>query len=105
MRYTLLLHYSEEDSSTLGPEVIEAWMEAFAAYAAALEQAKVLISGEVLQPSVLTPTEQVREGGTRIRYGPLRETNEQLGETDEIEVPHLESAGQAEARAPREPRA
>lgn len=44
MRYTLLLHY-EEDPSTLGPEAIEPGMEAFAAYAAALKQAEVLISG------------------------------------------------------------
>src|SRR5699024_10163370 len=78
MRYTLLLHYGEEDSSTLGPEVIKAGMEAFAAYAAELEQAEVLISGEVLQPSVLTKTVRVREGEPWIHDAPFIDTKEQL---------------------------
>lgn len=91
MRYTLLLHYGEEDSSTLGPEVIKAGMEAFAAYAAALEQAEVLISGEVLQPSVLTKTVRVREGEPWIHDGPFIDTKEQLGGIIVIEVPDLDS--------------
>ncbi len=45
MRYTLLLHYPEQTAESLGPEAIEAGMEAFAAYASALHGAGVLIVG------------------------------------------------------------
>lgn len=100
MRYTLLLHYAEEDSSTIGPEAIQAGMDAFAAYAAALEKARVLVSGEVLQPSLLTTTVQVRGGDTRIQDGPYAETKEQLGGIIVIEVPDLDAAIEWARQAP-----
>jgi len=100
MRYTLLLHYAEEDSSTLGPEAIQAGMEAFAAYAAALEQARVLISGEVLQPSILTTTLRVRGGATQIQDGPYAETKEQIGGIIVIEVSDLDDAIEWARQAP-----
>src|SRR5699024_1909823 len=101
MRYTLLLHYGEEDSSTLGPEVIKAGMEAFAAYAAAREQARELIRGEVSKPTILMKTVRVLEGKPWIHDGPFIDTKEQLGGIIVIEVSDLDSAIEWAEQAPQ----
>lgn len=100
MRYALLFHFAEEDETTLGSEAIRAGMDAFAAYAATLHQAGVLISGEVLAPSHLTTTVQVGEEGTRIHDGPFAETKEQLGGIMVIDAPDLDAAIEWARRAP-----
>lgn len=92
MRYTLMLHYAENDESTLGEETIRAGRTAFAAYAEALEQAGVLIGAEVLRPSELTTTVRVREGLVQVQDGPFADTKEQLGGTVVIDVPDLDAA-------------
>lgn len=92
MRYTLLLHYPEADESTIGAEALEGGRRAFAAYARALEQAGVLIAGEVLAPSLLTTTLTSAHGALRIQDGPFADTKEQLGGTIVIDVPDLDAA-------------
>ncbi|MGC5170229.1 YciI family protein [Micromonospora sp. DT81.3] len=100
MRYTLLLHYPEETAESLGPEAIEAGMEAFAAYASALHGAGVLIAAEVLQPSESTTTLTMADGVLRIQDGPFADTKEQLGGTFVIDVPNLDEAISWAAKAP-----
>ncbi|MET7278554.1 YciI family protein [Kribbella sp. NPDC005582] len=100
MRYTLLMHYQENDAESLGAEVIEAGMQAFASYAATLEQAGVLIGGEVLQPSVNSTTVTRAEGRLRIQDGPFADTKEQLGGTVVIDVPDLDAAIHWAGQAP-----
>jgi hypothetical protein len=92
MRYTLLMHYPEGDASTLGEEAIAEGTRAFAGYAAALHQAGVLISGEVLQQSANTTTLSSADGQVRIQDGPFADTKEQLGGTFVIDVPDLDAA-------------
>src|SRR5690348_3578907 len=48
MRYTLLLHYPEMTADDLGEEALKEGMAAFDAYAKALDDARVLLSAEVL---------------------------------------------------------
>jgi len=100
MRYTLLLHYAEADAESLGAEVIEEGRRAFAGYAAALHQAGVLISAEVLQPSQNSTTVRVVDGRLQIQDGPFADTKEQLGGTFVIDVPDLDAAIGWAQRAP-----
>jgi hypothetical protein len=54
MRYTLLLHYQENDADSLGQEAIDEGQLAFAAYADVLHRAGVLVAAEVLEPASMT---------------------------------------------------
>lgn len=92
MRYTLLLHYPEMSAEELGPEGQEYGQRAFSAYAATLHAAGVLVSGEVLQPSVATTTLRPVDGVPQVQDGPFADTKEQLGGTFVIDVPDLDAA-------------
>jgi len=92
MRYTLLLHYPEATAETIGQEAIEEGMRAFASYAATLQSAGVLVSGEVLQPSEVATTLRLVDGSVQVQDGPFADTKEQLGGTFVIDVPDLDAA-------------
>jgi hypothetical protein len=91
MRYTILLHYPEMTPDDLAAGDREEGEREFHAYATALDQAGVLISAEVLQPSSSTTTVAVRDGELRIQDGPFADTKEQLGGTFVVEVPDLDA--------------
>jgi hypothetical protein len=92
MRYTLLLHYAEATAEDIGQEAIEAGMAAFKAYAEALDDAGVLVSAEVLQPSASSTTVSLRNGTLQVQDGPYADTKEQLGGTFVLDVPDLDAA-------------
>lgn len=92
MRYTLLLHYPEATSESVGADAIDEAERAFASYARALDQAGVLISAEVLQPSTSSTTVTATDGSLRVQDGPFADTKEQLGGTFVIDVPDLDTA-------------
>jgi hypothetical protein len=92
MRYTLLLHYPEMTADDIGADAIQEGQAQFHAYAAALDQAGVLISAEVLQPSASTTRVAVRDGRVQVEDGPFADTHEQLGGTFVIDVPDLDAA-------------
>jgi hypothetical protein len=100
MRYTLLLHYPEPSAEELGAEALEAGMRAFQAYAAALDEAGLLVSAEVLQQSRATTTVSERSGEFLIQDGPFADSKEQLGGTFVIEVSDLDEALEWAKRAP-----
>jgi hypothetical protein len=100
MRYTLLLHYPEPTAEELGAEALEAGMRAFQAYAAALDDAGLLISAEVLQQSGATTTVSQRAGEFLIQDGPFADSKEQLGGTFVIEVSDLDEALEWAKQAP-----
>jgi hypothetical protein len=100
MRYTLLLHYPEMTEAELGTEGVEAGQRAFAAYAQALEQAGILLSAEVLRPSVNTTTVRTVEGVLRVQDGPYVDTKDQLGGTFVVDVPDLDTALEWAKQAP-----
>jgi hypothetical protein len=103
MRYTLLLHYPEMTPEELGPEGLEATQEEFRAYAAALHEAGVLISAEVLQPSSATTTVTAVHGQLQVQDGPFADTKEQLGGTFVLDVPDLDAALAWAEKAPSVP--
>lgn len=92
MRYTLLLHYPEMSADDLGPDALAEGMRAFDAYAKALDEAGVLLSAEVLRPSVATTTIRERDGELLVQDGPYADTKEQLGGTFVIDVDDLDAA-------------
>lgn len=67
-------------------------MRAFRAYAQALEQARVLISAEVLQPSTASTTLRTVEGRLQVQDWPFADSKEQLGGTFVIDVGDLDAA-------------
>ncbi len=92
MRYTLLMHYSEEAGVVLPPEVIEEGKRAMGSYAATLQAAGVLISAEVLQSTASSTTVRVRDGELQVQDGPFADTKEQLAGTFVIDVADLDAA-------------
>jgi hypothetical protein len=100
MRYTLLLHYPEPSADDLGPEAIAQGMQAFQAYATALEESGVLASAEVLERSDATTTISLATGELVVQDGPFADTKEQLGGTFVIDVADLDEAIDWATRAP-----
>jgi hypothetical protein len=100
LRYTLLLHYHEHTAEDLGPEALAAGMQAFQAYAKALDDAGMLVSAEVLQPSNATTTVTLASGELVVQDGPFADTKEQLGGTFVIDVPDLDAAIEWARQAP-----
>ncbi len=100
MRYTLLLHYPEMSGEQLSLEAMEEGQRAFQSYAAALDAAGVLLSAEVLQPSVTTTTMRLVGGTLQVQDGPFADTKDQLGGTVVIDVPDLDTALTWAGRAP-----
>ncbi|GLY17869.1 YciI family protein [Kineosporia rhizophila] len=92
MRYTLLMHVSEEAAQVLPPEVMEAGRQAMRSYAATLQAAGVLIAAEVLQPSSATTTIRVVDGSLQVQDGPFADTKDQLAGTIVIDVADLDAA-------------
>ena len=100
MRYTLLLHYSEESPETLGDDVIAEGMRRMSSYAATLQAAGVLIAAEVLQPSDVATTLRRVDGTVQVQDGPFADTKEQLGGTIVLDVPDLDTALEWASQAP-----
>ncbi len=92
MRYALLLHYREPGEGELSQEVIAEAQQAFGAYARALEQAGVLLSADVLQPTDATTTVTRREGSLRVQDGPFAETKEAMAGVFLVDVADLDAA-------------
>ncbi|MGH7467983.1 MAG: YciI family protein [Longimicrobiales bacterium] len=92
MRYTLFLHYQEMTADDLGEKMLEEGKAAFHAYTAALDDAGVLVSAEVLQPSTDSTTLTLANGKRQVQDGPYADTKEQIGGTFVIDVPDLDAA-------------
>lgn len=100
MRYMLLMHYPEASAETIGAEAMEAGRREFAAYAATLEQAGVLLAGQVLAPSSASTTVRLRDGELLVQDGPFADTKDQLGGIILVDVPDLDAAIGWARRAP-----
>ena len=92
MRYVLLMNYREPAEGEISEEAIAEAMEAFGAYGRALQEAGVLLSGDVLQPTAATTTVTRRDGGLRVQDGPFAETKEALAGIFVLDVADLDAA-------------
>lgn len=92
MRYSLLLNHAEPQQGEIDPALMAQFMAAFDKYAKSLQQAGVLISADILQPSASSTTLTLRNGRLQIQDGPFIETKEQLAGSFVIEVEDLDAA-------------
>jgi hypothetical protein len=92
MRYALLMHHHEPAEGELSAEIVAEAQRAFDVYAKALEQAGVLLSADVLQPTDATTTVTVRDGTVQVQDGPFAATKEALAGVFLIDVPDLDAA-------------
>jgi hypothetical protein len=92
MRYVLLMNYREPAEGEISDEAIGEAMQAFDAWGRALQEAGVLLSGDVLQPTAVTTTVTRREGGLRVQDGPFADTKEALAGVFVLDVPDLDAA-------------
>lgn len=92
MRYCLLMHYQEASEIGLTEEDMAPAMAAFQAYARDLDEAGVLVTTQVLEPTAATTTVTARNGAPEIQDGPFADTKERLGGIFVIEVADLDAA-------------
>jgi hypothetical protein len=92
MRYVLLMHYREPAEGEISAEAIAEAMDAFGAYGRALEEAGVLLSADVLQPTAAATTVTRRDGHLRVQDGPFAATKEALAGVFVLDVPDLDAA-------------
>lgn len=100
MHYSLLLHYPEPAPGELDEAALAEGMRAFQAYADALDQSGLLVSAEVLMPSVASTTVTKLSGELAVQDGPFADSKEQLGGIFVIDVNDLDVALDWAGRAP-----
>lgn len=92
MRYAMLMHYREPAEGEISEEAIAQAKDAFGAYGRALEQAGVLRSADVLQPTSASTTITRRTGELLVQDGPFAETKEALAGVFVLDVADLDAA-------------
>lgn len=92
MRYSLLLHAPEPGAGDIPDETVAEFQAAYQRYAAALADAGVLVSADVLQGSAVSTTVRMHEGRLQVQDGPFADTREQLAGAFVIDVPDLDAA-------------
>lgn len=92
MHYSLLMHYPELPPEQLDMAVVEEAMRAFQVYAAMMDDAGVLVSAEVLQPSTASTTLRLVDGAPHVQDGPFADSKEQLAGIFVIDVADVDVA-------------
>ena len=93
MQYVLILAETPEDFATReDPARADAYRDAWMAYAQAIAQAGVLVSGAGLMPPRTATTVRRNGQGVLVEDGPFADSKEQLGGFFVIDVPDLDAA-------------
>jgi len=92
MQYSLLLNNREPSEGEITEEEMAPFRAAFDAYAKSLDEAGVLVSADILQPSAVSTTVTLCDGSLRVQDGPFADTKEKLAGSFVIEVPDLDAA-------------
>ena len=92
MHNSLLMHYPELPPEQLDMAVVEEAMRAFHVYAAMMDDAGVLVSAEVLQPSTASTTLRLVDGAPHVQDGPFADSKEQLAGIFVIDVADVDVA-------------
>lgn len=101
MDYVLLLHDDEKRWEGMPEQQYVHEMGAYAAYTRALQEARIFVDGNPLQPTTTATVVRVTsDGKTTVLDGPYAETKEQLGGYYIIRVPDLDAAISWAARCP-----
>jgi hypothetical protein len=100
MNYMLLIYGDEQAYTTMSKEAVDAEMQAYATYSAALNNAGVMVSGEALHPTATATTVRVQNGERITTHGPFAETKEQLGGYYLLTCENLDEALEWAAQCP-----
>lgn len=92
MRYAFLIHNEEPAEGEIPAAAIEEMQRAFDAYGRALQEAGVLVGGDILFPQAATTTVTRRTGTLQVQDGPFAATKEALAGVFVLEVPDLDAA-------------
>jgi hypothetical protein len=92
MRYSLLLINQEAQDAGVTEEDMAPFRAAFDMYARSLDEAGVLVSADILQPTSASTTVTLRNGSLELQDGPFADTKEKLAGTFVIDVPDLDAA-------------
>ena len=82
------------------PNEAPAYWGAWSAYAGAVAQSGIMVSGAGLQPPETATTVRIRDGKRTLHDGPYAEAKEMLAGFFVIEVPDLDTALEWAARSP-----
>lgn len=100
MQYSLLMHHQEGGEAGLTEEDMAPAREAFARYAADLDDSGVLVGAQVFQSAVVSTTYTARNGVPEVQDGPFADTKERLGGIFVIDVPDMDTAMAWAAKCP-----
>lgn len=100
MQYLLLIYTPEAVEAAMSPVEQEAYMNGYFACTKEVEDRKLLVGGEALQPVATATSVRVRAGKTVITDGPFAETKEQLGGYYLLECANLDQAIEMAAKLP-----
>lgn len=92
MRYTFLLYTDPADLAHMTPADWEAEQQVYGAYIGALQEARVFVDTDWLQPVDTATTLSLKGGARQVQDGPFAETKETLGGYFVIDVPDLDAA-------------
>jgi hypothetical protein len=100
MQYLMLIYADETTDPKPGTPEGDAFMGAYFAYSKEVEEKKVALGSNALQPVSTATTVRLREGKTQISDGPFAETKEQLGGYYLLDCKDLDEAIEYAARIP-----
>ncbi len=100
MQYLLLIYTPETVEAAMTPAEQETYMAGYFAFTKAVDEAKVIVAGEALQPTATATTVRVRDGQTVLTDGPFAETKEQLGGYYLLDCANLDQAIQWAVQIP-----
>jgi hypothetical protein len=92
MRYALLMHYAEPADGEIPQEALREAQEAFGRYGRALQDAGVLVRGDVMATTHATTTVTLKAGTLQVQDGPFAATKEALAGVFVLEAPDLDAA-------------
>ncbi len=100
MKYMCLIHADESRLPKAGSTEMGKLMEGYMAFTKDIQEKKVMVAGDPLEPTATATTVRVRDGKTETTDGPFAETKEQLGGYYIIECKDLDEAIAYAARIP-----
>jgi hypothetical protein len=92
MRYLLLIYGDESTYGSMSEADVQADMQKWWEYDAAIKSAGASSSGEALQPTATATTVRDDNGSPLVTDGPFAETREQLGGYYVLDVENLDEA-------------
>lgn len=101
MQYMLMFTESAAEFALReDPNKSPAYWAAWSAYAGAVAQSGLMVSGAGLQPPATATTVRVRDGQRQVHDGPYAESKEMLGGFFVLDAPSLDVALEWAARSP-----